>query len=538
MSKNLFVIIKIFLSISSGLLLIFAFPPFNISGLAFIGLVPLLVVLKLEERLLKSFIFSFLTGITFFGGLLFWISKIRIYQVPEWMLVIGWILVTLILGIYIGIFGLIVKFFDTKIKFFKVLFPGIVWVSIEFIRSIFPFGGFPWGILGYSQYQNLMLIQIVDITGVFGISFLILFVNSTIATIFLQFRVYSEIKLQRLKAKEYPLQIPISRYFRIPVALYFCLLMIISCYVYGFIVMQKGLPVGDLKVAIIQSNIGIEQSWNWSTTRNEILHMLTRLTKQAGIHRPSLTIWTETAILDSPQHSAFLRNIIFSLAKDMHTHLLVGAPYIEFEKGNTRYYNSAFLFSDTGEIIDRYDKIYLVPCGEMLPLEDVLPTLRKLIPQAGYYSPGKKLTVFQKPARFNVLICFEGIFGDLTRRFVKNGAEFIINITNDAWSRVPASYYQHFTMGIFRAIENKVYLLRAGNTGISAIITPYGNIKEILNIGEEGVIISEISPMNKKTFYTKYGDIFAHSCLITTLLMIIILTIFPKCNFRKSDFKT
>jgi len=511
-------IIKVFLSISSGILLLLAFPPFNLSGIAFISLVPLLIVLKLEERMYKSFIFSFLTGIIFFGGLLFWIAGIKIYQVPCWMLVIGWFLIILTLGIYIGVFGLIVKFLETKIKFFKVLFPPFIWVAIEFIRSVFPLGGFPWGILGYSQYQNLMLIQIVDITGVFGISFLISFVNSAIAIVLFQFAQLREIRVQKLKyTKEYSLR----AYFRIPFALYFSILMIVGCYVYGFIVMEKELPIPELKVAIIQSNIGIEESWDWSVTQEKILKMLIRLTKQAEVEHPSLCIWTETAILDSPAlFNSSLRNRLSSLAKDMHTNLLIGAPHIEFKKTKTKYYNSAFLFSDTGKIINRYDKIHLVPYGEMLPLEDVFPFVRELIPQAGYYSPGEKLTIFQKPARFNVLICFEGIFGDLTRKFIKEGAQFIINITNDAWSKTNASYYQHFTMAIFRAIENKTYFLRAGNTGISAIITPYGNIKEILDIGKEGVIVSKISPMNKNTFYSRYGDIFAYVCCIVSLLLI------------------
>lgn len=519
MSKTLFIIIKIFLSTSSGIILIFAFPPFNLSGLAFVGLVPLLIVLKLEDRLLRSFIFSFITGIIFFGGLLFWISNIKIYQVPQWMLAIGWLLIVLSCGSYVGIFGIIAKSIDDRIRFFKILIYPFSWVAIEFIRSVFPLGGFPWGILGYSQYQNLMLIQIADITGVFGISFLILLVNSTIVTALLQFPRLSELRDKRLKS---PLGVNIHSYLRIPFALYFCLFTVVFCYIYGFIVMQRLLPLDDLKVAIIQSNIDIEDSWDWDIKQNKILNMLIDLTKQARLHQPNLTIWTETAILDSPHLFKPLRNRLSSLTKDMNTYLLVGAPHIEFKKGKTEYYNSAFLFSNTGKILNRYDKIHLVPYGEMLPLEDICPVVRELLPQAGYYSSGKKLTIFQKPARFNVLICFEGIFGNLTRKFVKSGAQFIINITNDAWSKTASSYYQHFSMAIFRAVENKRYFLRAGNTGISAIITPYGYIKEILDIGKEGVIISKISTMNKNTFYSRYGDIFAYICLFITLLLIFV----------------
>ncbi|MFH1562032.1 MAG: apolipoprotein N-acyltransferase [Nitrospirota bacterium] len=524
MSKILF-IIKVFLSISSGILLVLAFPPFNLSGLAFIGLVPLLVVLKLEEKLLKNFIFSFITGIIFLGGLLYWIAGIKLYQVPPWMLIIGWMLIATTFGCYFGVFGLIIKFLDVKMGIVKkIIIVPIFWVALEFIRSIFPLGGFPWGILGYSQYQNLMLIQIADITGVFGISFLILLVNSCITvTLFQIFQKPAKWSLTQspMKRQSFPC------YFRIPFALHLCLLTLVGCYIYGFMVMREKLPLPDLKIAIIQSNIDTKESWDWAITQEQILQGLIHLTQTTKSQQPSLTIWTETAVRDSPLLFDSLRDKLSSLAKDMRTNLLIGAPHIEFKNTKTQYYNSAFLFSDAGEIIGRYDKIHLVPIAERLPLEDIFPIVRNLFPQAGYYLPGKELTVFQSPVRFNVLICFEGIFGDLTRRFVQtgshgSGAQFIVNISNDAWFKTTASYYQHFSMDIFRAIENKTYFLRAGNTGISAVITPYGNIKEILDIGKEGVIISKISPMNKNTFYTRYGDVFACLCLIISVWLWIL----------------
>lgn len=513
MSKTLF-IIKIFLSISSGILLVLAFPPFNLSGLVFIGLIPLLTVLKLEEKLLKGFIFSFLTGIIFFGGLLYWIAGIKLYQVPPWLLIISWMLIALTFGCYFGVFGLLIKLLKVKMGIKMVVIP-IFWVTLEFIRSVFPLGGFPWGILGYSQYQNLMLIQITDITGVFGISFLILFVNSCIFVTLVQ--IFDRRKMRT--ATTFPSHNEVVHLFRIPFALHLCLLTLVGYYIYGFKVMREELPSPDLKIAIIQSNIGTAQSWNWAITQEQVLQGLIHLTQTTARHLPSLTIWTETAVRDSPIIFSSLGDKLSSLSKDMRTNLLVGAPHVEFKDTKTSYYNSAFLFSETGEIIGRYDKIHLVPFAEMLPLEDIFPIVRNLFPQAGYYSPGKELTIFQNPAKFNVLICFEGIFGDLTRRFVKNGAQFIVNISNDAWFKTKASYEQHFSMDIFRAIENKTYFLRAGNTGISAVISPYGHIKEILAIGKEGVIISQISPMNKNTFYTRYGDVFAYICLIMSVLL-------------------
>lgn len=480
------------LAVFSGLLLSITFPCANMSLIAFIAMVPLLLAIR-NQSISRAFVLGLITGIVFFGILLFWIAGIRLYQVDQWLLVIGWMVASIACALFIGVFAACVSMWEMRKTRVFFLAPAIIWTALEFIRSHFPLEGFPWGILGYSQYQNLILIQTAELTGVFGISFLIVLINTAIIGI-----------ISRTKNNWYGTGITV--------------VVIIICLVWGNIKLGENLASGKtLKIAVIQTNIGIEQSWDWEISREKILLMLNRLTQKAAKSNPDLIVWTETAILSSPATSPWMKKRLSSITEQLNSYLLVGAPHMI--EGN--YYNSAFLISSKGQIINRYDKIHLVPFGEMIPGEELFPFLRKIFPQAGIYSPGKKYTVFNEPGKFCTLICYEGIFGDLTRRFIKKGSEFIVNISNDAWTRTKASYYQHLSMDVFRAVENRRYFIRAGNTGISAIIDPNGKIEQSVGVGREGIIISHIFLSKHLTLYSRRGDMFAWLCLFITIMGIV-----------------
>ncbi|MDI6780668.1 MAG: apolipoprotein N-acyltransferase [bacterium] len=480
------------LAIISGILLTITFPVANMEAVAFIALVPLLSAIK-GQSISKSFTLGLICGVVFFGTLLFWVSGIRLYQVPQWLLVIGWLFITIVSALFIGVFAVCVSMLKTRmsplLSIYHLLAPAIIWTGLELIRSHFPMDGFPWGILGYSQYQNLILIQIAEFTGVFGVSFLIVLVNTAIAGV-----------ISRIKYGWYGVGMSA--------------IVLNLCLIWGSIKLQENPTGKPLTISVIQTNIGIDQSWEWETSCEKISLMLNRLTKKAAKSNPDLIIWTETAILSSPDTSLWTRSKIASIINGVNSYLLIGAPHVT----DTDYYNSAFLISNKGKIMDRYDKIHLVPFGEMIPNEELFPVLRKIFPQAGMYTHGKRYTVFNQPARFCTLICYEGIFGDLTRRFVKNGAEFVVNITNDAWTRTRAAYYQHFSMDVLRSVENRRYFIRAGNTGISAVINPSGRIEHLLDIGREGIINSRIFLNNRPTFYSQFGDVFACFCLIMAII--------------------
>ncbi len=487
-------ILHLLSAVISGILLTITFPSANMEPVAFIALVPLLSAISVQKNMSKSFMLGMITGVVFFGTLLFWVAGIRLYQVPQWLLVIGWLFTTTVSALFIGIFAVCVNMLKARmsplLSIYNILAPAIIWTGLELIRSHFPMDGFPWGILGYSQYQNLILIQIAEFTGVFGVSFLIVLVNTAIAGV-----------ISRIRCSWYGIGTTT--------------VILSLCLVWGNIRFQENFTSGKpLNISVIQTNIGIDQSWEWETSCEKILRMLDRLTKKAAESNPDLIIWTETAILSSPDTSLWTKSKLLSIINGLNSCLLIGAPHMT----DTNYHNSAFLISNKGRIIDRYDKIHLVPFGEMIPNEELFPILRKVFPQAGMYTRGERYTVFNQPARFCTLICYEGIFGNLTRRFIKRGAEFMVNITNDAWTRTRAAYYQHFSMDVFRSVENRRYFIRAGNTGISAIINPSGRIEHLLDVGREGIINSRISLNNQLTFYSQFGDVFACFCLIIAII--------------------
>ena len=220
-------------------------------------------------------------------------------------------------------------------------------------------------------------------------------------------------------------------------------------------------------------------------------------------------------------------NEIYNIAKASNVYLLTGDDsYGLGVGGEIKYYNSAFLISSGGEIIGKYDKIHLVPFGEYVPLKKYLPFIHKLVVGVGDFSSGKWLQPLEFDGNsFGVLICFESIFPELARGFIKEGAGFLINITNDAWFGKTSAPYQHFSQAVFRAVENKVFLIRAANTGISGVVDPVGRVKLKSGIFTREDMVDTIMVIERNqpgmrdfnqrfTFYTQYGDIFAIGCLI------------------------
>jgi apolipoprotein N-acyltransferase len=191
-------------------------------------------------------------------------------------------------------------------------------------------------------------------------------------------------------------------------------------------------------------------------------------------------------------------------------------------EGRLYNYNSAFLLSPSQKVAGKYDKIHLVPYGEYIPLKRFFPFINKMVAGIGDFSSGDSISLLGLPeASFGVLICYEIIFPDLTRRFVKQGAQFLVNITNDAWFGKTSAPHQHLSMAVVRAIENRRYIARAANTGISAFIDPTGEIKSATGLFTESFLTGTIGIMDMKTFYTTYGDVFA---LISSLLSLFMLS--------------
>jgi apolipoprotein N-acyltransferase len=293
--------------------------------------------------------------------------------------------------------------------------------------------------------------------------------------------------------------------------------------IYGYLKMgmidQQMLRQPSLKVALIQGNI--DQSVKWEESfQKETLKIYEKLSLKAAEQHPDLIIWPETATPFFFQQAREYQPMVLDIPNKTNAFLLFGSPSFKGERGKVNYYNSAYLASPAKEITGRYDKIHLVPYGEYVPLGEIL-SLGSLGEGIGNFKSGKVIYNFSIPqGKFGVLICFEIIFPNLCRIFVKSGADFLVTITNDAWFGKTSAPYQHFTMTVFRAVENRVFIARAANTGITGFIDPRGKIIQKGEIFVEEAMNGTIRLSKKKTFYTLYGDVFAWVCSGLSLLLL------------------
>jgi apolipoprotein N-acyltransferase len=244
------------------------------------------------------------------------------------------------------------------------------------------------------------------------------------------------------------------------------------------------------------------------------------MTLEAALEDPDLIVWPETATPFNFSNDLINKKKLLQLGQDSNSFIFFGSTsYIR--KGNQVIpFNSAFLVSPEKKVLDQYDKMHLVPFGEYVPLKKLLFFVDKMVTGIGNFGSGTEYTVFSMPeGKFSALICFEVIFPELVRHFANAGAEFLVNITNDAWFGKSAASYQHISMVVFRAVENRRPVIRAANTGISGIIDSKGEIIAQTDIFVRDKIIGNIFPeKSPKTFYTLYGDVFAISVLLCTVV--------------------
>lgn len=500
-----------FLAILSGVLLIFIFPTVifgyhfpNLGILAWIALVPLFLAIR-DENPKSAFGLGLLTGLISFLGLLYWIMFL---SPPNILLALAFLIGLLVLAFYLALYiALFCFLFNLCLRFtvygLRFIAAPCLWVALEYIRSIL-FSGFPWALLGYSQYLNTPLIQISEFTGVYGVSFLIVLVNATIA--------YSISEVQSPKSR-------VSKILPAVIAA----VILVACFTYGKLILRTSHLTprnSELKVGIVQGNIDLEEKWS-GILHEKVLDTHIRLTEEVAKEGPELIVWSETATASCLKHEGGDLARLSDLARKVGSHLLIGSLDLAPENN---YYNSAFLISPKGDITSQYNKIHLVPFGEVIPLRKQIPFLARFVERmgGGDLKAGEELTIFNMgEKRFGVLICYEGIFDNLVRRFVKKGADFVINITNDAWYERTSAPYQHFSFSVFRAIENRVPIVRAANTGVSGFIDSYGRIRKDLDIFLEGTLVDKINLKSQKTFYTKFGNLFAYLCLGLSGLFLI-----------------
>jgi apolipoprotein N-acyltransferase len=506
----------------SGVLLSLAFPRYDLGWLAWVALVPLLVVIG-DRGLPTAFLLSTITGLTFFPGIGHWLFEIKGYNLVHHVL---W---DLYLSLFFGLFGLLFAFISKRRGTAAALFAApFLWVSVEYLRANMGFMAFPWGLLAHSQYQYQPIIQIAALAGVYGLGFLIAMVNAALTALI--YPVLPDIRKGGL-----PSSISISRSARIGLAAP-AVLLTAAALLYGYFVLSRPVTGQKIKVSVVQGNIEQHKKWDPKYGRF-IMQTYTDLSLEASQARPDLIVWPEAATQKFIGEDPTLYSRVKKIGEKTGTYLLLGSSSRQkFKKDGAKKVelrNSVFLISpETGSRNQRYDKIGLLPFGEYLPYKGTIPWSWIDIPNTPNYSPGTEFIVFKCPAfQFGSTICWENIFADLVRRFVKNGAQFIVNITNEAWFGKTAAPYQFVSMSVMRAVENRVYVVRCANTGVSCFIDPHGRIIDRItdttgrDLYVRGILTGTVIPSDYKTLYTRYGDWFVWLCMGGSLALLLVALI-------------
>ena len=506
------------------MLLTGAFPKIGLDWLAWIALVPLLYALK-DLSAGASFRIGFIGGLVHFISLLYWLVPVmRTYgYLPMYLSVTILILLAAILAIFIALFAAALTAVGRKPAMYLTMLP-LIWVALEYIRS-FIFSGFPWEFLGYSQYNRLQLIQISDILGVYGLSALIALVNGAIFITVLFF------------LKRRWLHTDISK--RLTAGSISALILgvvLTGSYGHWRLKTIDGLIAAAPKtrVSVVQGNI--DQAVKWDPAfQISTIKKYNRLSSTVIKKRPDLIVWPESATPFYFLYDIALSEKVFEGIGRAATDYLIGSPSFVRTEGVTEYYNSAYLIAPEEKTVGKYDKTHLVPFGEYVPFKKWLPFLGKMVAQVGDFRAGKVgKTLPWRKGQLGIQICYEIIFPGLSRAMVKNNASMLINITNDAWFGKTSGPYQHFSMTVFRAVENRRSLVRSANTGISGFIDPAGRILASTRLLQDAVATQMVPLLKEKSIYTNIGDLFARACLAVVLL-IALLELYNGVTKRKKS---
>jgi apolipoprotein N-acyltransferase len=472
------------LAVLSGALLVVCQPPIAQFYLAYAALVPLFFALA-PGRGRFHFANGFICGVVSYVGLVYWVvvAMNRFGGIPMPLAVATMLLLVLYLSLFTACFAWLAGFLRDRLGIPIALSAPPAWALLEYLRGVM-LSGFPWSFLAHSQYNFLPIVQTASVAGTYFISFLIVAVNCLIYTV--------------LERKRFPLAYG---------ALTACLFA--ACLAFGFYRMS-GHVLGDMHTAIVQGNVRQDIKFD-EAYRVATVNRYANLTLLHS--RPSdLVVWPETAmpfVFDRERMAGGIR----TLPEACRNTLLFGTISRD---ARGRYYNTAYVIGKNGEVFDPYSKNHLVPFGEYTPFADYFPFLADISVAVGDFFPGPSHDPIRTDAgRIGVLICYEGVFPYITRDTVRRGAQVLVNITNDAWFGRSSAPYQHYAAYIFRAVETDRYVLRAANTGLSAIIDPRGRTTAETGLFETAVLRGAFGLRDGQTIYVRYGDWFLLLALVT-----------------------
>jgi apolipoprotein N-acyltransferase len=523
------------LACSAGLMLAAAFPPSPLYSLAYVALIPFLLLLESLEGTWKILRFSYLTFLIFHIATLYWIGGF-VNGKDVWLMIAGASVVMIHPLFYLPIVLLYVW-----VRKRLGLIPGLVffvlaWISYEFSHSLSEFS-FPWITLGNSQAYDLQRIQIAEFTSVYGLSFLVLTFNV------IGFVLITKLATRSWSFRSRPAIVTLVTL----VVLYF------GSWMYGEIRMRQFAIDGgtdSVDVGVIQPNV--DPFDKWSKLSEQVPILLGYTEKLAG-EKTDLVVWPETAIplfVLQPQYVTYLSSIR-SILDSLRVSLLTGLPSLVYYDSinapitaqksqiSGKYYeefNSTTTFVPGQSLSPVYRKIILVPFAERIPYAE---TFRFLIEPLkwnvgiGMWGIGTDTVVFSVPlrnghsVRFSSMICYESVYPNFVRQFVKKGAQFLVIITNDSWWGNTSGAYQHVSYASLRAVENRRWIVRSANGGISGFIDPVGRITNETKLYQAAAIRGIVRSLDEMTFYAQHGDIFALLC-VAGMALFLILTLLPQ----------
>jgi apolipoprotein N-acyltransferase len=536
-------------AVCSGLLYAVCFAPFNLTWFCWIALAPLVAAIwfsgaESRHGWLRNLLLGYVAGLTFFWVVFFWLTTVT---AP------GWFVLAFYMAIYFAAWAWFCGLLRPRAgkrqspaagKWDQMLTQArttaapapspwtkstnnlrlafvlaAAWTTFEWLRG-WVFSGFGWNGLGVALHDYWPLIQITELTGVAGLSFVVAFANVILLTTAYRLVVEARTRVMRPHFD-----------FTVTMA------AIVGLLIFGLRATQISPPTKPLRVAAVQSNVPQTQKFDPQFTRR-IFDQFRRLTEIAlrSNPPPDLLVWPESSMPGPVLADQESYKFVMDLAASADTDLLLGA--IDVDKRDV--YNAALLVSDGGEHVQVYRKIHLVPFGEYVPGRHTVPLLAQIVGDQvpGDFKEGKEYTVFtltNNEIHVAPLICFEDTIGELTRQFVlpnetSPGANLLVDVTNDGWFQTSAGSHQHLANAIFRCSETHRPMIQAANTGVTCFINQFGRVTQMLrdetgSTFTEGVLAGEIKVPTEQelTFYARHGELFAKACAASTVVSIFVV---------------
>jgi len=514
-------VLKYLFPVISGLILAAAFPRANQGWLGWAAWVPLILFVARTRSRRAAFAGGWFTGVVGFFILLWWMPDVMANYggMPSFLSWAAYALLIAVLACYPATVCAFTRHLMLRRgERYLLLFP-FVWIAMELVASVTPFGGFPWLLAGYTQTRFLTVIQISDITGIYGVSFLLLCVNTALA--WLAWIFYTEIR--QCGARPAPRKIT-RRFFNreafAPLAA--AVVLFAAVLVYGHAAVNRWeKSEAPFQAALLQGNLSVDDTHEALYEKFERGYVRMADTLPPG--SVDFLILPESSAPKLFQGDEHYRRAMENLARRYTLGLVLSnINYKERQDETWEYFNSAFFLAGDGSLTGVYDKIHLVPFGEYIPYKKLLFFAETVSKEMGGFSEGdelKNLPLGGRPA--NAVICFEAVFPDLVRRFSAGGSQLIINLTNDGWYGISAAPYHHLEIARARAVENRRFFLRAANTGFSAVIEPTGRVASQTGLGEEAICLGRFGFIEEKTFYSRHGNVFAWLCVFISVAAVI-----------------